>query len=325
MTIKRFFPIGTLMKNNASKIRLLLYSLIFTVAANRDVTAVDFLYAACEKVVSGQIVGWSVERWDVSSGNAATIEASRFTIAQALDGDFADGITFDSQGNLYTSLSNTGVINKINTSGVVSVYASGFNRPSGIVFDTSGNLYISNANGVIRKVSPNGNASLFTSGFDNPQGLAFDTFGNLTVGSNNAVSKVNSAGNINPFVTGSGLFVRQITYDSSGNLFVANNGHAVQKITANGTLTTINSDIFKLQNPVGIVTDTTGDLYVANNGNASISRMDTNGNISLTFNSIYRPRYLAFGPTVVPEPSTIVFGSTSVVTFCLFLFRKRYS
>lgn len=313
-------------KNGSSILRLCLLAVLLCLGDTRRVNGVDFLYSACTQVLSTQPIGWTVERWDVSSGNAALIEASRLIIASSLDGDYADGITFDYQGNLYASISNAGLVKKITPDGTISQYANGFNRPSGLAFDTSGNLYVSNNNGVIKKVTPLGSSNLFTSGFDYPQGLAMDNSGILSVGSTNAISKVDSSGNITLFASGIGTGTRQITYDTIGNLFVASNGHTVKKITSNGTVTTINADFTKLVYPTGIVSDSTGYLYVSNSGNGTISRMDTNGNISLTFNTVNIPGYLAYGTAVVPEPSTILSGTIALgITMIILIYRKNSS
>lgn len=114
------------------------------------------------------------------------------------------GIAFDGAGNLYVANWNSGTIEKFDSSGNASLFASGLSNPSGLAVDSAGNLYAANYGGTtVEKFSPSGVGSLFASGLDNPSGLAFDSAGNLYVAnySNNTIDKFTPAGVGSVFAT----------------------------------------------------------------------------------------------------------------------------
>ena len=84
---------------------------------------------------------------------------------------------------MYVSNPDTNTIQQFTPAGVGSVFASGFNYPTGLAFDSTGNLFVANAPAnTINKITPGGAVSLFAnSGLDLPVGLAFDSYGNLYV------------------------------------------------------------------------------------------------------------------------------------------------
>ena len=52
------------------------------------------------------------------------------------------GLAFDSSGNLYVSNDGgSGVIDKFDTTGHMTIFASGFSHPHGLAFDSNGNLF----------------------------------------------------------------------------------------------------------------------------------------------------------------------------------------
>ncbi|MFM8497308.1 MAG: hypothetical protein ACKOEM_17565, partial [Planctomycetia bacterium] len=71
----------------------------------------------------------SVARFDISSGTAATIAASKTTVASGLSE--AMGLVFGGDGSLYVSQFTPNTISRI-TSGSVASFASGFTSPRGI-------------------------------------------------------------------------------------------------------------------------------------------------------------------------------------------------
>jgi len=82
------------------------------------------------------------------------------------------GIVSDGAGNFYaTNGSNT--VYKINSSGTVSVFAHPFGNSYQLDIDSSGNLYVvDNGNDSIDEITPGGVVSVFVSGLDNPTGIA---------------------------------------------------------------------------------------------------------------------------------------------------------
>ncbi|HEX3385212.1 MAG TPA: alkaline phosphatase PhoX, partial [Mucilaginibacter sp.] len=101
-----------------------------------------------------------------------------------------DGLTFDSQGNMYIADTKNSLIRKITPAGAVSTFAgsgtpgngdgqgiqASFNYPTGITSDALGNLYAADYNNnLVRKITPGGAVTTLA--------------GNGTPGQNNAIGK----------------------------------------------------------------------------------------------------------------------------------------
>ena len=108
-----------------------------------------------------------------------------------------DGIAIDQSGNLYNCNSNTGLIKKITSGGVVTTLAgaypapipyvngiglgASFEGPMGIAIDQTGNLFVADqGNHAIRKITPEGLVSTFATGLFYPTAVALDPTGNLS-------------------------------------------------------------------------------------------------------------------------------------------------
>ncbi len=99
----------------------------------------------------------------------------------------------------------------------------GLDDPIGLAFDSSGNLYVANnANNTIEKFDSNGNGTVFaSSGLDNPAGLAFDSGGNLYVANFNAndIEKFDASGQGSVFALSTDAFEPTgLAFSSSGDL-----------------------------------------------------------------------------------------------------------
>ncbi len=100
--------------------------------------------------------------------------------------------------------------------GAATTFATGFHSPAGLAFDSAGNLYVADGeNNTVDEVTPKGVVSIFAAGFDDPSGLAFAA-GSLYVDNsgNNTVSQV-AVGYSVPFTLGgaaaSGIAFRGVT------------------------------------------------------------------------------------------------------------------
>ena len=87
------------------------------------------------------------------------------------------GLAFDSSGNLFVAEPTIHEIVKYNSSGIGTVFASGFGQPENLAFDSSGNLYVADyGSDTIMKYDSNGVGSVFatpsSTNFLGPVGIA---------------------------------------------------------------------------------------------------------------------------------------------------------
>ena len=135
--------------------------------------------------------------------------------------------------------------------------AARFNHPEGITIDTQGNLYVvDTSNHTVRKITPTGVVTTLAAQFNAPSGIAADGAGNLFVAdtANHTIRKIDGSGIVATLAgtagvpgsaDGKGLAARfhspiGITIDATGNLYVADrDNHAVRKITPDSEVTTL--------------------------------------------------------------------------------------
>jgi sugar lactone lactonase YvrE len=169
--------------------------------------------------------------------------------------------------NIYVSCFSYGKIQKFNSSGTGTNFASGLDSPAGLAFDRSGNLYAASAGGgTIKKYNSSGYGTTFASGLGEPAGLAFDNSGNLYVsdyaqGLSGTIYKFNSSGSKTTFASGLSGGIWGLTCDSSGNLYGAGNG-AIYKFNPSGTKTVFASGS-ELYGSEDLTFDKNGYLYVS--------------------------------------------------------------
>jgi sugar lactone lactonase YvrE len=162
-----------------------------------------------------------------SAMSGENVEVSKATPAGVVstfvnNGNYANGLTFDSEGNLYVSnFENSGSlddsVDKATPSGIITPYASvatGFSEPEGLAFDSAGDLYVASTYptvDTVSEVTPAGIISTYASGFDEPKGLVFVN-GNLYVDNyiSGTVSEINGSVSV-PFTLG-GSAVAGIDY-----------------------------------------------------------------------------------------------------------------
>jgi sugar lactone lactonase YvrE len=200
------------------------------------------------------------------------------------------GIAVDNDGNIYAANFNGSVVWKVTPEGSATIFASGFQTPSGNYIDSEGNLYQSNyrdqanptALTTIDKITPNGVKSVFATGMNGPVGITIDSLGNLFVAmcNINSVYKITSGGVVSMFAT-SNLFAcpNGITFDDEGNLYVCNfsNGD-VLKITTGGVVSLL-ATLPGANN--GHLDYLDGFLYVAARGANQIYKVSLTGEVTL--------------------------------------------
>jgi uncharacterized protein (TIGR03437 family) len=173
------------------------------------------------------------------------------------------------------------------------------NAANGMAFDSSGNLYIADsANQVIRKIS-NGTISTVagtggSGGYSgdgkaatsaqllDPAGVALDSAGNLYIADtgNHVIRMVSTSGTINT-IAGSNVggyagdggaataaeleFPGSVAIDGAGNIYIADSGNNVIREITGGIITTIVGDGFTstfLDDPETVLLDGNGNLYI---------------------------------------------------------------
>ncbi len=224
------------------------------------------------------------------------------------------GLSFDSAGNLYASVS--GGIDKITPGGSVSTFASGIEFVGGLAFDSAGILYASffdeNGVGGIDKITPGGSISTFASGIaiTGIGSLAFDSAGNLylATGNYNDIDKITPGGSVSTFVAGIPDAIG-LAFGPAGNLYAIDGNGDVNKITPSGSISTFASGFFPYTT-AGLTFDGAGNLYVASGG--TIAEVTPSGSISTFASGLNQPAGLAFAPQSVPEPSSLLMGLISL-------------
>lgn len=209
-------------------------------------------------------------------------------VATETEISLVDGIALDKKGNIFISMREHNVINRIDTKGMMTRFAgsgeSGFSgdgksatsakfrTPANLTFDSKGNLYIADReNHRVRKVDSSGMISTFAgtgkAGFsgdggpaDNadlnlPSGLAADRKGNIYISdrSNDRIRIVDKKGVIH-------------TYAGSGVAgFLGDAGPALEA---------------QLDKPFGIALDEKGNLFIADRNNNRVRKVSAEGIIT---------------------------------------------
>ena len=170
----------------------------------------------------------------VSGGTVSTVAGNK--LGATPDNTFSNptGTAIDASGNIYTANFLANNILKINSAGLVSIFAgsgdtgsangagiaSSFYFPNSLAVDVGGNVYVSDGvNDLIRKITPDGTVSTLAgsgvagaadgtgiaASFNGPAGLAVDAGGNVYVAdaNNNRIRKITPAGVVTT-VAGSG-------------------------------------------------------------------------------------------------------------------------
>jgi DNA-binding beta-propeller fold protein YncE len=196
-----------------------------------------------------------------------------------------NALAIDSSGNLYVAneMENS-TIEKFTPNGTPSTFvSSGLSDAEALAIDTADNLYVLNVSGdlfasSVIKFDTNGDSSTFGAVLFDPSNMAFDNAGNLFVVDFNVIKEFAADGGSPNFAFGSIYQPEGLALDSAGNLYLANLDDAITKLTTNGTAATFG---VSLSEPIGLGFDSAGNLYVANSYVNTISKITTNGDLSL--------------------------------------------
>ena len=250
----------------------------------------------------GHVSGGTIEKFSSTGTDLGTFANS------PKPGAAANGLAFDSNGNLYVAYPNitTNLIKYSSTGTFLFSIATGLVYAQGVAVDHAGNVYVGDASAnKIEKFSSTGSdlGTFASSGLSAPRGLAFDTAGNLYVvnSGNSTVEKFSPTGTDLGVFAGSplsGPFA--LAFDAAGNLYVSNGGSwDIDKFSSTGTFLGVftHGNIYNgggMGVPGGLAFDSADNLYVANS-NSSIEKFTPTGtdlgHFVVDANS---PQFLAF-------------------------------
>ncbi len=291
-------------------------SMLMLLALATPLPAADMLYVSLD--------GDYIVSYDTTGNDGATIAASEAFFA-GTNLSLSVGLAFDSSGNLYAANYGNDTISKFDASGgYVSNISSNLSGPWGLAFDSSGNLYAGNPNqNTISKFNSSGGyVSSISSNLGTPGGLAFDSSGNLYAANyGGTISKFDASGGYVSDISSNLSGPIGLAFDSSGNLYAANDtDNTISMFDASGGyVSNISSNLDK---PYGLAFDSSGNLYAANTGNKTISKFDASGTFLTSWSTASYPKFLAFQPVTVPEPSTYALAAIATGVMA-YLARRR--
>ena len=175
------------------------------------------------------------------------------------------GIAVDGAGNVYIAEFSNNVVRKINTSGIISVFAG--NGSSGYGGD-------------------GGDATLAQLWY--PMGICLDATGNFYIADyhNGVVRKVNMAGIISSLPSAYGLHPVGVAAEASGNIYIATELNHDIKVISGSTISTYAGNsisgysgdggpaiLGKMTDPFGVACDGSGNLYISDMANHYIRKV----------------------------------------------------
>lgn len=202
---------------------------------------------------------------------------------------YLQGMTIDSQGNLYVGDGSNAMLMRITPDGVLTVVAGNGQKgvggfagratsvpllsPCGVTTDAAGSIYIADVSSVVRKVSPDGNIVVVA--------------GNVNLG----VGYSGDGGSALQAQLGG---VSGVAMDGSGSLYISDSSnHRIRKVTPDGLIHTVAGNgtqgasgdggpgtQAQLYAPTGIAVDRLGNLFIVDRGNSRIRKLAPNGVIT---------------------------------------------
>ncbi len=236
-----------------------------------------------------------------------------------------EGLVFDTHGNLFVA--GAANVSKVSPDGTVSFFAALLGSSIGgygMAIDHDNNLYVAESfTHQIVKIDSLGTVSLFAElGSSGPTGLALDDMGNVYANTAQTVTKITpDGGTLSTYATlpvGSNN-TYGLAFDAAGYLYVSDFfAPSIFKIAPGGGSMT---NFGTISGAKGLTFDADGNLYAANTYGDFIYKITPDGTTTIFGTQVNNPRYLAFRPSSVPEPSACVMLSAAIV---LFIARRRH-
>jgi sugar lactone lactonase YvrE len=247
-------------------------------------TPENFAFDSDGNYYIAEMGGNRIRKLNTDSGRITTVAGTGVTgyngdggPATAAQVNLPLGVAVDGTGNLFIADTGNNVIRKVNSSGIITTFASDPNFADlvSMATDKSGNLYSADDGAcVIRKITPAGTISIvagvqFVCGFNgdgipattaqlnSAYGVAVDSRGNIYIGDtlNNRVRKVGGAGIIRT-IAGNGTCgfsgdggpgasamicnPEGVAVDRGGNVYIGDySNFRVRKLSRAGTITTV--------------------------------------------------------------------------------------
>ena len=229
------------------------------------------------------------------SGN---IIAQNVTTIAGPNSGINDALAVDSIGNIYGSdfgVSSSGgsSVYKIDTTGAVTTFSTGYSSCNGLAFDHQGNLYVvdftsANQNHQVYKLDHTGAKTVYGPKIPGASGIIFDPLSDTLyvsqyTTSSNSISKLASDGTISLYCDHNDLNGPVgMAFDENQNLYVANfTDGEIYKVTHNGDSLNF---IGKVPNAgtwgIGFLTYANGYLYATGIGVHKIYQISTDGNVT---------------------------------------------
>jgi hypothetical protein len=220
------------------------------------------------------------------------------------------GVTADSQGNVYIADTNNNVVRKVDTTGKITLFAGtpGVSGNSGdggpatsatlgqiyqLATDLNGNLFIADfGNGVVRKVDSNGTITTYAGG-----GMAAVT---TTPQPATSVNLNNGPVSLATDPAGN-LYVLGLGHTNSPGVFVVNTNQQISQIVGGG-ISLVNGAPANAENSNlnAIALDAFGDLYVNDAFDHIVAEIDPNGDLAFPNTPI----------NTVSAPLTVILSNT---------------
>jgi DNA-binding beta-propeller fold protein YncE len=242
--------------------------------------------------------GSYLQKFDTNGSLVATIYPTVYNV---------NGLAVDSAGNVYAANSFVGgTIEKFDTNGVGTIFASHLYPSYGIAADAADNIYVAYDNeNLIYKYAPNGSGGVFTTnGLNVPLSIAFDNLGNLFVvnSGTNPIVKIDAAGQSSVFATATDItktFGPGLAVDPANNVYVLGDsvGNTIVRYTPAGTPSNFGDDPGPTGNPKGMAFDSATNLYVANFLTGTIYKFDRFGNGTVFASGLNEPVAIAIRRT----------------------------